>query len=129
MKSLLIIYILTNIQYISANLSENNNENFKCGFNTPLFDIESNSCVFAPFNISKHQISNYIIKTQWLNKMNKIGGWNNWYMGYDISSNGDLIIESIKYDSSLVKERNFYAIKSNGRDFFMIIILVILPIK
>ena len=118
MKSLLIIYILTNIQYISANLSENNNENFKCGFNTPLFDIESNSCVFVPFNISKHKISNYIVKTQWLNKMNQIGGWNNWYMGYDISSNGDLIIESIKYDSSLVKERNFYAIKSNGRDFF-----------
>ena len=63
MKSLLIIYILTNIQYISADLSENDIESFKCGFDTPLFDIESNLCVFAPFNISKHQISNYIIKT------------------------------------------------------------------
>jgi hypothetical protein len=40
-------------------------------------------------------------------------------MGYDISSNRDLIIQSIRYFSgTLIKERVFYGIKSNGRELF-----------
>ena len=40
-------------------------------------------------------------------------------MGYDISSNGDLVIESFRYNGGqIAKKRFFYGIKSNGRGAF-----------
>ena len=114
MELLFIVFILTNINYIISN-----DEDFECEIDKPLYDITTNSCVISSFDESKHKISNKIIKKQWQNRINQIGIEGNWYMGYDISSNGDLIIQSIRYFSgTLIKERVFYGIKSNGRELF-----------
>ena len=119
MKLFFIAFILTNIKYIITDLGQTNDEDFECEIDIPLYDITTNSCVISSFDESKHKISNKIIKKQWQNRINQIGIEGNWYMGYDISSNGDLIIQSIRYFSgTLIKERVFYGIKSNGRELF-----------
>ena len=119
MKHLFLVYFLTIIKLIISELGQTNNEDFECGLDEPLYDITTNSCVISSFDENKHKISNNIIKKQWQNRINQIGIEGNWYMGYDISSNGDLIIQSIRYFSgTLIKERVFYGIKSNGRELF-----------
>ena len=116
MEFLSVLIIISIIKKIVPELSF---EEFKCDRETPLFNINTNSCVLASFDENKHQISNELIKTQWLNKINQIGIKHNWYMGYDFSTKGDLIILSIKYEGSVVElNRYFYGIKSNGRPFF-----------
>ena len=57
------------------------------------------------YYISKHLIQNKIIKTQWVNNLNKVG--NN---DYDNSSVWDLII--------LIEKIFFYIIKSKRREYF-----------
>ena len=93
MKLFFIAFILTNIKYIITDLGQTNDEDFECEIDIPLYDITTNSCVISSFDESKHKISNKIIKKQWQNRINQIGIEGNWYMGYDISSNGDLIIQ------------------------------------
>ena len=113
MKQKFFLFILLNIKYIISD-----SDVYKCSdIDAPLWDIETGTCVNTKFEASKHQISNEIIKTQWLNKNNQIGFHNNWYMGYDISTKGDLIIGSLQYYDSFA-DRYFYGIKSNGREFF-----------
>ena len=117
MKFSFILYVLANIKYIIT-FGETNNDNYICDLDTPLVD-NSGSCIISKFNESKNQIANKIVKTQFMNKINQIGIEGNWFMGFDISSNGDLIIQSVRYlQNAVIKERNFYAIKSNGREFF-----------
>ena len=117
MKFLFILYIFAYIKYIIT-FGENNNDNYICDLDTPLID-ESGSCIISKFNESENQIANKIVKTQFMNNINQIGIEGNCFMGFDISSNGDLIIQSVGYPRNVViKERNFYVIKSNGREFF-----------
>ena len=100
-------------------LSENNS--FICPRNTPLLVInsENNKCAYEPDNEDIHKISNEIIKIQWLNRMNSMGVNRTWYMSYEISSKGDLIIESSCQDNGQIFiERYYYGIKSNGRPLF-----------
>ena len=88
--------------------SEETYDNFVCQRNTPLLVKNSlyNECVYQPYNEFVHKISNEIIKIQWLNKINEIGPDKTWYMTSDISSKGDLIIESLLYqDEILFNER------------------------
>ena len=119
MKPLFFLYVLANIKLIISELGQTNNEDFECGLDEPLYDITTNSCVISSFDESKHKISNNIIKKQWQNRINQIGIQENWYMGYDISSKGDLIIQSSRYYlGQVIKERYFYGIKSNGRELF-----------
>ena len=111
-----IIIILHIFQII---FPEETNSDFKCGIDAPLYNIESEECVITAYDETIHQISNEIIKIQWMNKFNKIGNKEVWYMGYDISSNGDLVIESFRYNGGqIAKKRFFYGIKSNGRGAF-----------
>ena len=120
MKSYSIIWLFLNIQKYLI-LSDEINNNFECPINTPLLVInsESNDCVYEPYNVTIHKISNKIIKTQWLNKINELGVLNTWYMSPVISSKGDLIIESLIYLFNFpFKDRHFYGIKSNGRPLF-----------
>lgn len=111
-----IIIILHIFQII---FPEETNSDFKCGLDAPLYNIESEECVITAYDETIHQISNEIIKIQWMNKFNQIGNREIWYMGYDISSNGDLVIESFRYNGGqIAKKRFFYGIKSNGRGAF-----------
>ena len=117
MKALFVLFILA-IKYIIINL-QGTTENEECEFDTPLFNLQTSACTFEKSNEATHKIANKIVKKQWMNRINQIGINENWYMGFDISSNGDLIIQSIRYiGDTLIKERHFYAIKANGRNFF-----------
>ena len=93
----------------------------RCPLNAPLFKNSENNCVYEPYIANDHQIDNKIIKIQWLNGINQIGPINSQYMASDISSNGDLIIESNVYGHfEFNRVRYFYGIKSNGMPFFYI---------
>ena len=120
MKFNLIIWLFVSIQK-NFILSESNN--FICPINKPLLVInsENNECVINPYNPNNYKISNEIIKIQWLNKMNNLGINDAWYMAFDFSTKGDLIIESLIFRNAFVfKERYYYGIKSNGRPLFYI---------
>ena len=84
-------------------------DDFKCSRETPLFvkNSENNECVYGSYNEDNHEISNRIIKIQWLNRRNEFGVKNSIYLASDISSKGDLIIESTIYQLSPAKERYF----------------------
>ena len=93
--------------------------NNECPKEAPLLDKNSGSCVYDSYDESKNEISNSIIKIQWLNKINQIGEIKTWFIGTDFSSEGDLIIQSFIYDGGVViLERYFYGIKNNGRALF-----------
>ena len=122
MKSIIIIWIVFIIIERLIFSEETNNE-YKCPRNSPLLvkNVENSSnieCVCKPYDENLYSISNEIIKIQWLNKINNLGEVSTWYMGSDISSNGDLIIESFIYTTQASPERFFYGIKSNGRSLF-----------
>ena len=115
-----IIWLLFIIQKYLI-LSEDTNINFVCPRNTPLLVLDSgnNECVYEPYNENRHKISNETIKIQWLNKINFLAEVKSLYMTSEISSKGDLIIETLLYDDEkLFKERYYYGIKSNGRPLF-----------
>jgi len=112
-----LFFFLIIIKNIISGLRKNEDD-FKCDYDKPLFNTESSTCVNEAFNGNKHQISNEIIKIQWLNRINQIGRETNWYMGFDLSSKGDLIIQSVRFTGRLVTERDFYGITSTGRPFF-----------
>jgi hypothetical protein len=93
--------------------------NSECPKEAPLLDKNSGSCVYDSYDESINEISNSIIKIQWLNKINQIGEIKTWFIGTDFSSEGDLIIQSFIYDGDVViLERYFYGIKNNGRALF-----------
>ena len=48
----------------------NSNE---CPRESPLLDQTSLECIYENYNESKHEISNSIIKNQWLNQINQLG--------------------------------------------------------
>ena len=115
MEFLFILIIVSIIEKICPELS---NEEYKCEREIPLFNLNTNTCVLEPFG-NYHQISNEIIKTQWLNKQNQIGIEKTWYMSYDFSTKGDLIIQSTTHDGPKVElHLFFYGITFNGRPFF-----------
>ena len=109
---ILFIFIIKIVFIFSENQI---NYDFECPRETPLFNIFSNSCVYERYDENKHIILNNIIKTQWLNRINPIGIEGFIIINSEISSNGDLIIESIPYSS---ETRFLYVIKSNGRALF-----------
>ena len=101
--------------------SYNNTENYECPREYPLLVNGKKECSIEPYNSTdnNHIISNEIIKTQWLNKIIQIGEEQCWYIKADFSSNGDLIMETNKYDKINIDiNRYFYGIKSNGRPLF-----------
>ena len=99
-----------------------NTENYECPRDYPLFALDQNNiknCLMDVYVQNNLTISNKIIKTQWLNKIIKIGENNCWYITGDFSSQGDLILETNTYEYDTInKKRYFYGIKSNGRPFF-----------
>ena len=93
--------------------------NIECPRETPLLDKNANNCTYIAFNEDIYEISNSIIKIQWLNKRNQIGPIKTWFIGSDFSSKGDLLIESIVFDGgNLIFERIYYGIRNNGRALF-----------
>ena len=100
-------------------ISEDINNNYICQIDAPLLDSQTSECVYAEYNVNNHIISNKIIETQWLNRMNQIGEIHTWYMVSDFSSYGDLIIQSFIYlNDRAYPERYIFGIKSNGRPLF-----------
>ena len=95
-------------------------DHFECPREYPLYieEEEKKQCVLKYFENNHNNISNKIIKTQWLNKRTKVGVEECQYISMDFSSNGDLIIESNIYNRNRKKPRYFYGIKYNGRPFF-----------
>ena len=95
------------------------NNNIECPREKPLLDKNENICIYKAFDESKYEISNNIIKIQWLNKRNQIGPVTAWFIGSDFSSKGDLLIESIAFENEkIILERNYYGIRNNGRALF-----------
>ena len=97
--------------------SETINEG-ECSRETPLLKISSHECVYETFIEYTHEISNSIIKTQWLNQINQLGESGYWYFGIGLSSTEDLIIQSFYFTGSMDPKRYIYGIKNNGRAMF-----------
>ena len=120
MKYIFIFYflIIYNKNFINTEIIDNN----ECPIEKPLRikDSSNNNCVYTRFDENIHEISNNIIKTQFLNKINLLGGFGTWFIGTDFSSKGDLIIQSFDYGGDNQFERFFYGIKKNGRNYFYI---------
>ena len=91
----------------------------ECPRENPLYSLVENKCVHEFYEKEKHEISNKIIKTQWLNKKKQIGEHDTRFTNFDFNSQGDLIIESFIYiiEPGTTGYRYFYGIKSNGREF------------
>ena len=62
------------------------------------------------------EISNPIIKTQYLTNIIKVGEINNRYLSYAINENGDFIFETTVYPKNGI--RTFFGLTKNGRFFF-----------
>ena len=109
--------------FIYSGPTNYNNEDNLCLLDTPLLIKNSSSieCVYEKFDETKHEISNKITRTQWLNKMNILGELKTWFIGIDFSSKGDLIIQSMNYQKGQIfPTRYFYGIKENGRALFYV---------
>ena len=119
MKFILIFYFLIyNKNFINSEITDNN----ECPIENPIHikGSSSDDCVYTRFDESIHEITNNIVKTQFLNKINILGEFGTWYIGTDLSSKRDLIIQSFNLGGSEVIERFFYGIKKNGRNLFYI---------
>ena len=91
----------------------------ECERENPIF--KDNSCQLIYCNETEFltnicRIDNTIVKTQWLTNIIKIS--KDSFMNINIASNskGDIFIESSPIDEK--SERNFYALKSDGRPYF-----------
>ena len=83
-------------------------------------NLNSKECVLEYIdNKNNFQISNKIIKTQWMNNFIQIGEKGCSYASYTLNSKGDLIMETsiFNYTSNENKEY-FYGIQKNGRGLF-----------
>ena len=97
-------------------------EDIECPREYPLLLITSTQkeCTFDYLsNQNSYQISNRIIKTQWINNFIQIGDGGSVYMSID-NNKGDLIIESNIYTVNSKSERFFYGIQGNGRPLFYV---------
>ena len=104
---------------LKINIIDIYSETIECPIETPLYNKYTYQCVYEAFSQGTHEISNSIIETQWLNKINQLGEYVYQYFGTDLSSKGDLIIQSFKYIyTSVDTKRYIYGIKNNGRSFF-----------
>ena len=110
--SFFLIFIFIDIYFEIINSNE-------CPRETPLLDHTSQECTYEQYVEGVYEISNSIIKTQWLNQINQLGEQGFWYFGIDISSKGDIIIQSFIYDGINVNQKRYlYGIKNNGRSLF-----------
>ena len=117
MKFYFCIWLFLIIKHVDI-YSETINDN-ECPRETPLLRKSSYQCVCEKYIKDTHEISNSIIRVQWLNKMNRLGGEITWYFGSDFTSKGDFIIQSFDYDDRNVKTKRYlYGIKNNGRALF-----------
>ena len=129
MKFIFIFYflIIYNIKFINSEITDNN----ECPIETPLHikGSSNDDCVYTRFDESIHEITNNIIKTQFLNKINILGEFGTWYIGTDYSSKGDLIIQSFNLGGPEVIERFFYGIKKMEEIFFILKTIIHFLIK
>ena len=95
-----------------------NSENFECPREYPLLKSNSNQCVLEYLS-ENYEISNKIIKTQWLNNIISIGTLGCWYIQFAYSSQGDLLLLTYQYDGQQIRsERYLYGISKNGKPLF-----------
>ena len=90
-----------------------------CNKTHPIFKndkCDSIYCTEEEFNSSRCSVNNEIIKTQWLTNIIEIGGAFSRYIHPFLTSNNDLIIETISTKLSGI--RNFYGLTNEGRFFF-----------
>ena len=91
----------------------------ECERAKPIFKDNSCQLIYCTeneFSTNICTIDNEIVKTQWLTNITKIS--NDLFMYINIASNskGDIFLESSPIDER--SERNFYALKSDGRPYF-----------
>ena len=75
-------------------------------------------CTKTQFEQGECEISNPIIKTQWLTNMINVGEEHFRYLNFALSSKNDLILYTISKPPS--SNNYFYGLKSNGRPYFTI---------
>ena len=82
-------------KFINSEITDNN----ECPIEKPLHikGSSNDDCVYTKFDENIHEITNNIVKTQFLNKINLLGEFGTWFIGTDLSSKGDLIIQSFNY--------------------------------
>ena len=97
-------------------------EEMECPREYPLLinNLNSKECVKEYFEDKNNfQISNKIIRTQWMKNIIQIGEKGCSYASFTFSSKGDLIMEtSIFNNTSNENKRFFYGIQKNGRGLF-----------
>ena len=96
-------------------------DEFECPRELPLHIKGGNNteCFYDVMDQNKYEISNNIIKIQWLNNQIQLGYKKTWFANIDFSSNNDLIIQAFLYDKNGIDfKRYYYGIKSNGRELF-----------
>ena len=91
----------------------------ECERENPIF--KDNSCQLIYCNESEFstnicRINNEIVKTQWLTNIIKISKDSFIHINIASNSKGDIFLESSPIDER--SERNFYALKSDGRAYF-----------
>ena len=130
------IYILDGIEKCKYNDNYGNNldcqlritecsgidtsNDIECPKEYPLLIKDSNpkECVLEyRSNKNDYEISNKIIRTQWMNNIILIGDACT-YLSITFNSKGDLIMEANRYSQYVKVERYFYAIQYNGRPLF-----------
>ena len=115
------IFFLIIISIIEIKIVDNETINdFECPRDFPLLKKDSAEieCIYENYTSTKHEISNKIIKAQWLNRINQLGVFKTWFFATDLSSESDLIIQSLIYEGSLDTKRYFYGLKKNGRSLY-----------
>ena len=97
-------------------------EEMECPREYPLLidNLNSKECVLEYIDDkSNFQISNRIIKTQWMNNFIQIGEKGCSYASFTFNSKGDLIMETSIFDeTSNENTKYFYGIQKNGRGLF-----------
>ena len=95
-------------------------DHYECPREYPLLSTNNrNECILDYFtNPSDYEISNKIIKKQWMNNIIHLPQGSS-YVAMDYNDKKDLIIETYEFSSvSPKKDRYFYGIKNNGRPLF-----------
>ena len=130
------IYILDGIEKCKYNDKDGNNLNcelritectgistsndIECPREYPLLikDLNLRECALEYHsNKNDYEISNKIIRTQWMNNIIRIGDTCT-YISITFNSKGDLIMEANRYSQYVKVERYFYVIQYNGRPLF-----------
>ena len=115
MKNLIVLFFTIQIIYI-------NSQGTECPNDTPFKKSGSciNYCSYYEILSNKCEISNSLIKTQYLNEINQLGDTDFKHLSVIQNPDKDFLILETSYDRLDIysKKRTFYGLKSNGDFYF-----------